>query len=59
MNRNNCYFCYDMNMAKYLSKNGIKPITTALSPSTLKKFVLFFKSDKLNQLISEYNKLNI
>ncbi len=53
------FFCYDKNLAAYINKNGYKSVTTALSPSTGKKFTLFVKSDRLQHLIDEYQKLSI
>lgn len=51
------FFCYDRELAIYINKQGYKSITTALSPSTGKKFTLFLKSTQLQKLINEYHNL--
>jgi Domain of unknown function (DUF5659) len=49
------FFCYDKDLAIYIHKQGYKSVTTALSPSTHKKFTLFIKSPKLQEIIDQYH----
>jgi Domain of unknown function (DUF5659) len=49
------YFCYNKNLASYIHSNGIDSFTTALSPSTGKKFSMFLKSPQLQNLINSFN----
>lgn len=51
------FFCYDKNLAMYIQSRGIRSVTTALSPSSMKKFTLFVKSDKLNSVINEFENM--
>lgn len=53
----NHFFCYDKDLAIYIHKKGYKSVTTALSPSTGKKFTLFVKSTLLQSIIDEYKEL--
>ena len=51
------FFCYDKELAIFIHKHGYKSVTTALSPSTKRKFTLFIKSERLQQIIDEYQQL--
>ncbi|WP_420485139.1 DUF5659 domain-containing protein [Cytobacillus firmus] len=48
------FFCYDKNLAIYINKKGYQSVTTALSPSSGKKFTLFVKSEQLQKIIDQY-----
>ncbi|MED1441912.1 DUF5659 domain-containing protein [Aeribacillus composti] len=56
MNSKQFFFCYSKDLSQYIKSKGIDSITTALSPSTKKKFTLFYKSEELQKTIDEYNK---
>jgi hypothetical protein len=49
------FFCYDKELAMYINRRGYKSVTTALSPTTGKKFTIFVKSKKLQNIIVEYH----
>ncbi len=56
-NRDHCFFCYNMQMAKYIIDIfGIKPITIAINTRSKDKFALFPRSEKLQTAINDYNK---
>ncbi len=48
------FFCYDKDLAIYIHNQGYPSVTTALSPSTYKKFTLFMKSPRLQGIIDNY-----
>lgn len=53
------FFCYDKNLAIFIHQEGYSSVTTALSPSTHKKFTLFMKSPKLQEIIDRYKKIKV
>lgn len=57
MNKPNFYFCYDQEQSRYLIHNGASPVTTAINPKSLTKFVLFIVDDTLKSLVDEYKAL--
>ncbi|BCB03508.1 hypothetical protein KH172YL63_16410 [Bacillus sp. KH172YL63] len=48
------FFCYDKELATYINKRGYKSVTTALSPTTYKKFTIFVRSPRLQKIIDEF-----
>ncbi|WP_078432836.1 DUF5659 domain-containing protein [Metabacillus halosaccharovorans] len=52
---NQFFFCYSKELAIHLHRSGIQSITTALSPSSGKKFTLFVKSPELQEVINNHN----
>lgn len=49
------FFCYSLEMSKYIRNVGnIDFITTAINPTTKKVFTLFRRSDELAKTIDEY-----
>lgn len=49
------FFCYNRDIYFYLIQNGLDFITIAKEPKNDKMFSLFYRSDKLESLLSEYN----
>lgn len=45
------FFSYVIEMTDYLISHGYKPITVAINPSSMKKFALFNKDERMNKLI--------
>lgn len=59
MKRSDFFYCYDLSLAKYIKSKGIETLTAALHPSTMQKFYMFERSDKLKKAIDEYNSTTI
>ena len=50
------FYCYTKKMSDYFYDNGIKPITVAINPASMKKFSLYIKTEQLKALITTYEK---
>lgn len=54
--RGKFYYCYDVNIKKFLMNKGYKYLLIAMHPETYKKFWLFERNDELTKCIDEYYK---
>ncbi len=51
------FFCYSKRLSKFIhGKHGIKPLTTAKSPSSGILFSIYSKSESLQAAIDDYKK---
>lgn len=53
-NSEDYFFSYVIEMTDYLMTHGYKPITVAINPSSMKKFALFKKDERMNELIDKH-----
>jgi hypothetical protein len=51
------FFCYDFALKNRLKENNIPFITTAIS-NDQRRFWLYFRDEKVNQIINNYIKQN-
>lgn len=47
------FFCYDLGLKNILKENDVPYITTALTNSN-KRFWLYFRNEKVNEIIKQY-----
>jgi hypothetical protein len=50
------FYCYDLGLISYLSKQGFQYITKARHIKTNKVFAVFLKTKELNEYIEKWNK---
>ncbi|WP_297136140.1 hypothetical protein [Terrisporobacter sp.] len=50
------YICYDANQKKYLIEHGERYYVCGLNPTNKRTFWVFMRNDKLNDLITEWNR---
>lgn len=48
------YCCYSLNLRNYLSEHGLKYELCANNPNTNKRFWVYIKSGKLNELLTKW-----
>ena len=48
------FFCYSINLFRYIRDNGIRYISKGINPSTDRSFWLFERTEQLNKLLSEW-----
>jgi len=49
------FFCYNRDIYFYLTENNIDFITIAREPKNNRMFSLFYRSDKVEELLKNYN----
>lgn len=58
--KNKLYYCYSLNLRRYLFENGVKYEIAALNPNSKKLFWIYQMSDKLSELLIRWtNKENL
>lgn len=53
---NEFFYCYNINVSKYLTSLGIKYILVAREPKSNKLFSLYPQTEELTQALLDYNK---
>lgn len=51
---NKYYYCYSYPQKKYLMDNGEYVIVKGINPNSQKRYWVFERSDKLNNLLTEW-----
>jgi hypothetical protein len=54
MDKSNFLFVYDFALMKYLDKNGVRYITKAIHPTTMKMFFLYFKTAGIQGILDQF-----
>lgn len=57
MDNKDYFFCYNPYLSKHIQQNGVNCITVAINPASGNSFSLYRKTDKLQQAINSYKKL--
>ena len=52
------YVTYDLNLKRYLNKNGIDNLIYGKNPKSNNMFWVFKRDDELNKLLDEYYNTN-
>lgn len=48
------YCCYSLNLRNYLYANGLRYKLCALNPNNKKRFWVYVKNEKLNELLTKW-----
>lgn len=54
MDNKQFFFCYNKDLAKHLTNNNFRYITIAKEPKNLKTFTLFYRSEELENELTNY-----
>lgn len=54
MKKSNYFFCYNINVSKFMTEKGIEYITVSQDLKTKKIFSLYFIDDVFQQAMNEY-----
>lgn len=50
----NLYCCYSLNLRNYLTENGVKYELCANNPNNNKRFWVYIKNEKLNEVLTKW-----
>lgn len=51
------FYCYDYNLSDYLSNNGIRYITKAISSQSYKTYRMYLITDELDRAIQQFKRM--
>lgn len=54
LNSRDFFYCYDHNLSRYLTNNGIRYITKAISSKSYRTYYMFLITEELNAAIQQY-----
>lgn len=52
--KNKYFFCYSINLFRFIRSKGVKYISKGINPSTNKTFWLFEKTEELSQVLEQW-----
>lgn len=55
LTKDKLFFCYDMELMKFLNNEGHRYIIKAIHPTTLKMFFVYTKSNNFQAAIDKFN----
>jgi hypothetical protein len=55
MTNNQYYFCYSINLHREIKANKLSYITKGTNPSSNRDFWVYEKTDKLNQILTDWS----